>query len=319
MRSNLNPSASVVIPAFNEERYIEETLKSLKQSDYPEKLWEIIVVDNGSEDRTVELAQKYADKVLILEQGNVGAVRNLGSKNSNSNILIFLDADCVIDKSWISRGISAITESSDHTHIYGGSYKVRANANWIERLWLLENPNHPRLQRDLLGGCIFIEKKTFNNIGGFNEQMTSGEDSELSARLREHGFTVKVKEELSVVHLGNPRTLTEFFKRQVWHSENYLKFIRNSVKDYMFWILILFISSVTTLTVGVALGKLPMASLGLLGAISLAILLSIKRIALTKFIPRTLTDGLGIICLDMVYLSARSLGLMKPLFRKNSK
>ncbi len=309
---NSLPSVSVIIPAHNEEEYIERTLLALHNSDYPKDLLDIMVVDNNSSDRTHAIASEYADKTLLLREGNVGAVRNLGAKNSLAKVLIFLDADCLIDDGWISRGVALLWENNN---VFGGPYKVRNNANWVERLWLLENTKYPRLQPDLLGGCIFIRSETFASVGGFNEDMTSGEDSDLSARLRKSGYSVNIVPDLAVIHLGNPQTIKKFFTRQIWHSENYLPFIRKSVKDYTFWMIIFFTISAALCVIASLSSNLHLAAFSLSMMLGLSAALSVKRLLLTRFVPKSLQDILGIVLLDFIYLSARSLGAMKPLFR----
>ena len=79
---------SVVVPALNEEEWIVPCLESLtSQSDHA---YELIVVDGGSSDRTVELAERYADRVIVYK-GRVGAARNLGARSSRGEILAFMD------------------------------------------------------------------------------------------------------------------------------------------------------------------------------------------------------------------------------------
>jgi len=307
------PSATVVIPAYNEEKYIEKTLSSLRNSDYPNNLLEIIVVDNGSSDKTYDIAKKYSDKVLSLKEGNVGAVRNLGAKHTRADILIFLDADCLVDRNWIRRGIKLL--GNNENSAFGGPCKVRENANWIERLWLLENPKYPRLQLDLLGGCIFISKTNFTSICGFNENMTSGEDSDLSQRLRKSKIPVNIDRTLSVVHLGNPQTIKDFFRRQVWHSENYLRFIKKSIFDYTFWLVIIFIISVAILASGLITSSPELYLFGFISIIGITLILSLKRLILTKYLPKNIIEATGIIFLDLTYLSARAQGIIKSLIR----
>jgi glycosyltransferase involved in cell wall biosynthesis len=304
-------SVSVIIPAFNEEEHIESTLKSLQNSEYSKDLLEIIVVDNNSTDRTAAIANKLADSVLTLDHGNVGAVRNLGAEASSSDIFVFLDADCVVDSGWISRGVSILETDSKLT--CGGPCKTRKDANWVERLWLLENPKHPRIQPDLLGSCIFVWSEIFISVGGFNEDMTSGEDSDFSQRLRCSGQKVKIFPELSVVHLGNPSTISSFIKRQVWHSENYIKFIGASVRDYTFWITVIFLISIICSLTSFINESYVVSGYAALMTVALASLLSAKRMLLTKYIPKRLVDLAGIILLDYTYLLGRSTGIIKSL------
>jgi glycosyltransferase involved in cell wall biosynthesis len=308
---NSLPQVSIVIPAFNEELYIRQTLKALIKSDYPRSLLEIIVVDNASSDNTVSIASEYADKVLILKEGNVGAVRNLGAVKSKGELLIFLDSDCLVDSSWISRGVKLVRNNPNH--IYGGPCKVRENAKWAERLWLLENPKHPRLQPDLLGSCIFISRRNFEGIRGFNEKMTSGEDSDLSYRLRKNEKLVKIEENLSVVHLGNPQSLSGFFIRQIWHSENYLSFIKRSIRDYMFWMVVLFITGISVSISGLLFFKIYIFVGGIILSSVISGTLTAKRLFITKYFPKSPLELLGISFLDFIYLLARSIGIIKSL------
>lgn len=308
------PSVAVIVPAYNEEDYIEKTLRAVKESNYPRQLLEVIVVDNASSDDTVDIAKKFADKVLSLENGNVGAVRNYGANHSQAEIFIFLDADCLIDKEWLGRGVSLVRKNPGCA--YGGPYKTRRNARWLEKSWLLENPSHPRLQPDLLGGCIFISSIVFRELSGFNEDMTSGEDSELSSRLRKKGYSVNIKESLSVIHLGNPQRLRDFFTRQIWHSENYLLFLKDSLKDYTFWLICIFICSIISAIYGVIARDIKTIAIAFIAASIIALALTAKRLLLTKYAPKGAVEFIQIYFLDLTYLLARSIGLLKPLFRR---
>ena len=86
---------SVIIPALNEERYIENCLKSIMQQKFLNV--EVIVVANGCNDKTAEIAKKYTNKVIETEKKGVSYARNLGAKISNGEILVFVDADCILE------------------------------------------------------------------------------------------------------------------------------------------------------------------------------------------------------------------------------
>jgi len=89
---------SVVVPALNEEEWIASCIESLTSQSYDD--YELIVVDGGSSDRTVELAEQYADRVIVYK-GPVGAARNLGARSSRGEILAFMDADTIACTSWM--------------------------------------------------------------------------------------------------------------------------------------------------------------------------------------------------------------------------
>ncbi|MCX6694895.1 MAG: glycosyltransferase family A protein, partial [Candidatus Altiarchaeota archaeon] len=92
---------TVVIPAYNEEKYIETTLQNLRKQNY--KNYRIIVVDNNSKDKTVEIAEKYADEVLHETRQGAGYARYRGIESAKSTIIASADADSIYPPDWLSR------------------------------------------------------------------------------------------------------------------------------------------------------------------------------------------------------------------------
>ena len=89
---------SVIVCAKNEQRYIEDCLKCLKnQTVKPE----IVVVDGHSTDRTVSIARKYADKIVEDNKKGIAGARNVGWKNAKGNVIAYCDADCLPQKDWV--------------------------------------------------------------------------------------------------------------------------------------------------------------------------------------------------------------------------
>jgi cellulose synthase/poly-beta-1,6-N-acetylglucosamine synthase-like glycosyltransferase len=86
---------SIVIPAHNEERYLEKTLEALSRQEYG--WFEVIVVANGCTDQTVEVARGRCHRLIVLSQKNLGLARNLGAKMARSELLVFLDADTLLE------------------------------------------------------------------------------------------------------------------------------------------------------------------------------------------------------------------------------
>ena len=90
-----NRLVSIIIPAHNEERYIEKTLSHIKKQSY--RNIEIIVVDDGSIDNTTKKAKIYADKIIKLKKRKgVSYARNAGAKVARGDLLVFLDADTML-------------------------------------------------------------------------------------------------------------------------------------------------------------------------------------------------------------------------------
>ncbi|GAH56283.1 unnamed protein product [marine sediment metagenome] len=102
---------SIIIPAYNAEKTIKECLSSFTNQSMSRNKYEIIVVDDGSTDRTCEIAKKY--KVNIISQKNSGpaVARNRGAQEARGNILIFTDSDCIADKFFIENMVSPFSDS----------------------------------------------------------------------------------------------------------------------------------------------------------------------------------------------------------------
>ena len=93
--------ASVVIPALNEEEFIGDCLRSLRAQTVPPA--EIIVVDNGSTDKTVEIARKYVDKVIILPDVGIATLRQAGAEAASNPIIVSTDADTTFPIFWLEK------------------------------------------------------------------------------------------------------------------------------------------------------------------------------------------------------------------------
>src|SRR5262249_38680622 len=92
------PSMSVVVCAYNEERHVRECLASLQDCDYPDL--EVIVCDDGSRDRTANVAREFPFEVLELAHGGLSAARNAGWRPAKGEIVAYLDADAMATPTW---------------------------------------------------------------------------------------------------------------------------------------------------------------------------------------------------------------------------
>ncbi|AXR07332.1 glycosyltransferase [Salinimonas sediminis] len=307
-----HPLVSIIIPAFNEELYIADTLQALHTQSYGKENVEVIVVDNGSADDTVIVAQEHADKVLSYTEKPVGKVRNYGVDNCNGEIVFFLDADCVAPSNWIEVGVKSILDNPDT--VFGGGIKLREHASFVERFWLLEGRDGETLPKELLGASIVLRKSIFLKVGGFSTTLTAGEDSKLHQDLVAQGVNVKMVRFMSVVHLGNARTIKSFIKRQIWHSEGYSSRLRKACREPIFIFTVAFMLSIISLPITAYLG---------IGYISILILLvvvfirTIDRIRKTKN-NKNYKSFLKVAFVDFLYFSGRSIGFLKGFFTKKA-
>ena len=102
MNMNKIPFVTIIVCTYNGEKYIKDCLDALIEQDYPKDKYEIIVVDDGSIDKTNEIASKYSVKVIKHEK-NLGicSARNTGLRNANGTIVAYTDDDCIVKKGWL--------------------------------------------------------------------------------------------------------------------------------------------------------------------------------------------------------------------------
>lgn len=209
---------SVVIPLFNDEANICQCLASLRIELFAED--EIIIVDNGSTDHSVDLALQFQGesvKVLKLEVGTVAAVRNFGAQHAAGDILAFIDSDCLVQPGWRSACLKRLLNSEESIAATGSKCLVPQDAPWFIRAWFAQR----RPDGDVVyinSGNFIIKKSVFQSINGFDETLVTGEDSEICLRLRQIGCRVVEDARIAVIHLGNPKTLAAFFRQQKWHA-----------------------------------------------------------------------------------------------------
>ena len=154
---------SVIIPAYNEEKYLERTLQALHDV-------EIIVVCNGCTDRTEEIAKRYAHKVIVLKEKGVSHARNEGAKATSYERLIFLDADIRVDES--------VLQNIAQSPFALGTCHVKADSPYFfDTLAMLYKSHTHRF--GYCTGLLFIDKNTFLKMGGFDENISAGEDGQL--------------------------------------------------------------------------------------------------------------------------------------------
>jgi len=192
MNSNL-PLISVIITTKNEEKNIENCLKSVLAQSYSKELIEVIVVDNDSADKTKEIAGKYTDKVF--DRGpERSAQRNLGVEKANGEWFLYLDADMMLDKNVIKDCVNKIENwklkigNSDLVGLYISEI-VMGTSFWSQVR---------RFERSFYDGTVidcvrFIQKSAFQKVGGFDENLTGPEDWDLDKKLRGIGKTELVK------------------------------------------------------------------------------------------------------------------------------
>lgn len=187
---------SVVIPAYNEEDWIELSLESLQNQEY-EAEYEIIVVDKNSDDNTQEIAKEYGARVINEPEGGVSQARQTGFKAAQYPIIASTDADTIVPKDWLA----TINETFQEPNVVGayGSCTFYDSSLYHNFLAKYGFSGFLRLN-SLIGKPLFIgfnmavSKEAFDQTRGFDSEIKSAEDVDLSQRVKSEGKIVYNKD-----------------------------------------------------------------------------------------------------------------------------
>ena len=293
---------SVIVPALNEESVIGRCLASLQQQKLPKACFEVIVVDNGSTDRTKEIARSFRGSlsVTVLDRSGVriSALRNFGAAVARGTFLAFLDADCVAPPHWLQQTADLLR--ADDSRIIGAQYRIPANSSWVAKAWYgdLWRLKHGAVSY-VPGGDLAASRELFVNLGGFDETIVTSEDTEFCERAAAASVPILAVPSLSVVHLGTPQTLEGFYRKQSWHGINVHRlFLRDmlhskSRKAMLFavYMLIGIALAIAGVCAGAVYGNVAAALVGaavpLAGPLVLASLASLERKRWNYLLPLT--------------------------------
>lgn len=208
-------SVSYVVPMFNEEKYISVCLDSLVKLKLGND--QIIVVDNGSTDSSLDIVRRYAGVILVEKPGaTVASVRNAGASLATGDVLAFIDADCVLADDWRIQVMDTL--ELQKVSATGSKVGLPVKASWVEKAWCSQRTNSAGATGYINSGNFIVWRSVFVGVGGFDEALITGEDSEFCWRLRRSGHVVFENPEIKVRHLGNPKNLWSFYRQQRWHG-----------------------------------------------------------------------------------------------------
>lgn len=197
---------SVIVPNYNGASTIGLCLEALLASVH--KSYEIIVVDDGSTDNSVDIISQYPCCLVRLpEHAGAAAARNVGAQNSNGEILFFTDADCLVLPDTLGVAEHAIDKADPET-IIGGTYTRKPFDKGFFSIFQsvfihyseLKNPDNPDY---VATHAMAVTATTFKSSGGFNENVPILEDVEFSHRMKRKGAHLRMTPNLLVRHIFN--------------------------------------------------------------------------------------------------------------------
>lgn len=210
-------SISIIIPSFNEEEHIANTINALKL--YAAENTEIIVVDNGSTDSTPKIAENLGATVITKINTTIAGLRNAGVEISTGRILVFIDADVTVTKEWGDYLQAHTTDSllNEPMQITGSRCLAPKDGKWLNTHWfnLLTSYDAPYVN----SGHLITTRELFDKIEGFSAELKTAEDYDFCMKAKNIGAKVQNNPSLPVYHYGYPETVSGFIKRERWHGK----------------------------------------------------------------------------------------------------
>jgi glycosyltransferase involved in cell wall biosynthesis len=212
-KPNGSKKISIIIPAHNEEDYIGLTLDAINRQNYPH--FETIVVANGCTDRTAAVALDNCHRLVVLSNKGLGVSRNLGAKLAKGELLLFLDADTLLEPGALE------TIANKFTHrCAAGTLKGRPDSERFSHklIYFVKNSLHRTSIHQGSSGAILCWKKDFLATNGFDERLQVRENSDLIKRLKKHGSYKYIGETAAITsmrryeHAGTGKIVYLWFK-----------------------------------------------------------------------------------------------------------
>jgi glycosyltransferase involved in cell wall biosynthesis len=230
---------SIIVPAFNEEKYIEELLVRLVNFETDNFKTEIIIIDNGSTDTTLSIIKKYPCSVYILPQATIAEMRNYGTKMAHGKWVGFIDADCMPTKEWLVRAKERL-ENNREIGIIGSFYSKTYDATWVEQLWFSMRQATVGQVSFLPAGNMAVRRSEFIELGGFPGDMITGEDYALCQKYIRSGYLIFNDLSMQNIHYGNVKRLVDIFKKESWYGLSLQKSLKENLREKVFWATMVF-------------------------------------------------------------------------------
>lgn len=222
------PLVSVVVPTYNRKAMLADTLASLAAQDYPADRYEVIVVDDGSEDGTWEWLTKetsrWSGRLIPLRQENRGpaTARNVGAMSSEADVVAFIDDDCVAEPDWLPHLCAGYT--SAQVGGVGGRILGLSPRTLIESYLTDMDVYRPPTTIDgqieyFLGANASCRRDIFLSLGGFSEVLRphGGEELDLCLRILAAGFQLVYAPHAVVWHHSRDN-LPAFLRSFLYHG-----------------------------------------------------------------------------------------------------
>ena len=238
---------SVIIPALNSASTISLTLSSVFSNRFPKELYEVVVVDNGSTDGTVRVAERFPVRICHCSDKGIGPPRNLGVRMAKGRIVCLTDSDCIVEEDWLAKIYSFFERHPDADGVGGPVVPYPFGQNKIQRLTgelFVEDQGYPekvrRVESGSMRGVIFgsnsaYRKEAFLSSGGYT---AGGSNLELAWKLTSMNRKLFFDPEIRVSHIF-PFSLRSVLRQQFrWGAQSTqmkrLHYVHKGVKEIVY-------------------------------------------------------------------------------------
>lgn len=231
----MNEKISIVIPAYNSEKTLEQCLDSLINQDFND--FEIIVVDNNSTDKTKKIIFDFIKKdkrvrYVFEKERRRGAARNTGEKMAKGEIILMTDSDCILPKDWIKKMADPIIKKESEA-VQGSETNIVKNY-WAKQVQIRQDERTARRKVGIIGALdtknFAILKTTLEKVGFSSRKYSCGNDLALEIELNKQNIPLKFID----VRVGHyhPDRFWSVFKKQ-FDKAYWSKMIADDNKDYL--------------------------------------------------------------------------------------
>lgn len=214
---NNSPLFSIVIPCLNEAAYLPDLFRALRGMDSDGMPYEVILVDNGSSDGSIEIARSHGARVFADPRANISGLRNIGAAGAGGRVFAFLDADCIPSRNWLKNAAPYLDD--DRVGMFGSIPACPPDATWMQRAWCGTSPDRPVAVKFLCTANMMVKRDVFSRVQGFDETLKTGEDYDLCQRVLRCGYGIMHDGRISVTHLRYPKTLIGRFLKEIWYGK----------------------------------------------------------------------------------------------------
>ncbi len=232
------PTLSIIIPTYLEEEFIERTLKNFESLTIPH---ELIITDGGSTDKTLDIARRYTQRVVVWDRQkegrrqHIGEARNLGAAIAEGEFYVFIDADVIIPEpqKFFTELLAAFAKNPKLVAVTAPLKPLLENHSLIDHAfsaplnWFYIISNNVFHSGNASGEFQMMRASAFKELGGFNAHMVSGEDNDMFNRLGKIGRTLSYRT-LPVRHsLRRPHKLGWLKLYSMWLKSGVMVMVLN--------------------------------------------------------------------------------------------